>query len=76
MNLFRHRDKPADWVIDSVIQYICSPIFSAPVLDFIEYRCVGECHVVRDCPNVFCLVKLTLNFSSIILTVITSVCSV
>ncbi|KAI6659173.1 Deoxyadenosine kinase-like [Oopsacas minuta] len=41
MNIFKPKEsKLQDWVIDSVIQYICSSLFSEPILQFIEDRCL------------------------------------
>ena len=43
MSLFKSKDiKLPDWIIDSVIQFICSPLFSDPVKEFIEEKCVGN----------------------------------
>lgn len=49
MNLFKSKDmKPADWIIDSVIQYICSPLFSDSVKEFIEEKCLGNHQLIHD----------------------------
>lgn len=32
----------ADWVVDSLVGFLRGPVWSGPVLEFMEQKCAGE----------------------------------
>lgn len=35
-------EETEDWIFDSVVGFLCSPLWKTPILNFIEQNCLGR----------------------------------